>query len=263
MFTAPHPVIEERSNAVDMDPANDIASWFNPNAALSTVSLGRAGTCHVIDQALLEPDRLVDWVIARRDAFEVVDFNAYPGIHLASPEGLANALQAVFQRYLQRHFDAQRLLEMQSRFSMVTRQPEALRPIQWLCHSDKVNLDPGLSIQAALLYLFEDPALGGTSFYMPRAGAEKMDRLYRDASAMTAREFSDTHGIQPGFMDGDNEYFERIGTIEARWNRMIFYDASILHSGDIPHPQRLSTDPARGRLTYNGFFTSLRHAARG
>jgi len=48
--------------------------------------------------------------------------------------------------------------------------------------------------------------------------------------------------------------------IDAKWNRLIFYDGAMLHSGDIRLPERLSADPRRGRLTLNGFFTSRRHA---
>jgi Family of unknown function (DUF6445) len=33
----------------------------------------------------------------------------------------------------------------------------------------------------------------------------------------------------------------------------------MLHSSDIPSPNLLSTDPLRGRLTVNGFFTCRRN----
>jgi hypothetical protein len=46
----------------------------------------------------------------------------------------------------------------------------------------------------------------------------------------------------------------------AKWNRLIFYDGAMLHSGDIRRPEKLSADPRAGRLTLNGFFTSRRHA---
>lgn len=245
-----------------MDASAEIARWFNPRAEMSVVRLGDEGACHVIDHALLDPEGLVDWVAARRDDFRKMQSYVYPGIHLDPPPDLANALRAIFQRYVRQRFDARQLLDMQSRFSMVTLQPDALLPIQWLCHSDKDIRDPSVSIQASLLYLYDDPALGGTSFYRPRLSHEKIAALFRDAATLSARDFTDRYGIEPGFMGGDNDYFERIGQVEARWNRLIFYDANILHSGDIPHPQRLSADPATGRLTYNGFFTSLRHAVR-
>ncbi len=36
------------------------------------------------------------------------------------------------------------------------------------------------------------------------------------------------------------------------------YDGAMLHSGDILSPEKLASDPATGRLTLNGFFTSRR-----
>jgi hypothetical protein len=38
-------------------------------------------------------------------------------------------------------------------------------------------------------------------------------------------------------------------------------DGALLHTGDILAPERLSNDPATGRLTFNGFFTCRRNAA--
>ncbi|GAH33624.1 unnamed protein product, partial [marine sediment metagenome] len=55
-------------------------------------------------------------------------------------------------------------------------------------------------------------------------------------------------------------WFVHIGRVAAKWNRIVFYDGSMLHSGDIFAPDRLSADPLRGRLTLNGFFTSRRNA---
>jgi len=50
-------------------------------------------------------------------------------------------------------------------------------------------------------------------------------------------------------------------SIPAKWNRLIFYDGGVLHSGDITAPQKLSNDPVAGRLTLNGFFTCRRNVA--
>ncbi len=61
-------------------------------------------------------------------------------------------------------------------------------------------------------------------------------------------------------MIGDNGCFTRTGRVPARWNRMIFYDGGLLHSGDIVTPERLTSDPATGRLSFNGFFMARRNA---
>jgi hypothetical protein len=53
-----------------------------------------------------------------------------------------------------------------------------------------------------------------------------------------------------------------VGTVPGQWNRIIFYDGYVLHSGDILAPERLSADPSAGRLTLNAFFSSRRNLAR-
>ncbi|MEO7432656.1 MAG: DUF6445 family protein [Dokdonella sp.] len=80
--------------------------------------------------------------------------------------------------------------------------------------------------------------------------------IVEDALRCAAR-----HGIAAGYMTGSNRWFNQTASVPARWNRMIFYDGAVLHSGDIGAPEKLDGDPGRGRLTLNGFFVSRRHAA--
>jgi hypothetical protein len=117
-----------------------------------------------------------------------------------------------------------------------------------------------LTIAASVLYLFHDPALGGTSFYRPRRPGPVIDRLVADSLTLEASDFAARHGVQRGYMTDGNQHFERVATVPAAWNRLIFYDGEIFHSGDIAQPLLMSSDPARGRLTLNGFFTCRRVA---
>lgn len=112
-----------------------------------------------------------------------------------------------------------------------------------------------------MLYLFRDTTLGATSFYAPSRPRDEIARLLDDSAKLSNAAFTERYGIEPGYIATSNAYFERVGGVEPRFNRLIFYDGSVLHSGDIRSPQKLSDDPARGRLTFNGFFVSRRHAA--
>lgn len=143
---------------------------------------------------------------------------------------------------------------------MVTVAPRALRPYQWLCHSDNFALAPTQSIQACVLYLFKDAGLGGTSFYEPTHSLAETTKLFADSARLDSEAFTQRYGIQPGYMRGSNTYFTHMGSVSARWNRLIFYDGSVLHSGDINASEVLSNDPGKGRLTLNGFFTCRRNA---
>jgi hypothetical protein len=104
-------------------------------------------------------------------------------------------------------------------------------------------------------YLFQDPALGGTSFYRSLQSEADTDRMIEDAGRMSGTEFSARYGLEPAYLSGSNRYFERVARIPAAWNRMLFYNGDLFHSGDVTAPERLSGDPRTGRLTLNGFFT--------
>jgi hypothetical protein len=234
---------------------------FNPHPQIERVALDNGAFVYVVDDALLEPERYVEWAAVNADAFRPVDFNAYPGTYVLLPDLIDEALRHYFTVHMRGRFDARRLEQMHCRLSMVTLPPDALRPYQWLCHSDRYDLDAARSIQASVLYLFKDASLGGTSFYVPAKSADETRQLFRDSAELSGEAFAQRYGIQPGYMHASNAYFTRIGSVPARWNRLIFYDGSLLHSGSIDAPEKLSGDPRTGRLTFNGFFICRRNAA--
>jgi Family of unknown function (DUF6445) len=243
------------------NPAMTQIEVFNPDARLEVMQFGAGRFCLVIDDALTDPGQLATFAVGQRSAFRAVDFNAYPGNYLAAPTAIADGLNSFFNERLRRRFDARRTLHAHCRLSMVTLAPQLLRPYQWLCHRDSEGIDSGQCIQACVLYLFQDESLGGTSFYEPARPAAEIAALFGDATRLSAEQFAQRYGIQPGYMHESNTYFTRMASVPARWNRLIFYDGSMLHSGDIIHPEKLSDDPASGRLTLNGFFTCKRNAA--
>jgi hypothetical protein len=232
---------------------------FNPDATLQAVVFDERRSCLVIDDALLEPERLVAHAAAHAADLRPVDFSVYPGVYLMAPAELAAALAELFRRRLRARFDARRCERLHCRLSMITLQPAMLRPYHWLCHVDDAELDASReSMPASVLYLFRDERLGGTSFYAPRRTADVTAALFKDARQLSAPAFTERYGIEPGYMHGDNDYFECIGRIPAKWNRLIFYDGGIAHSAAVAEPDRLSPDPTVGRLTLNGFFTCRR-----
>jgi hypothetical protein len=59
-------------------------------------------------------------------------------------------------------------------------------------------------------------------------------------------------------MTESNRYFEVIGRVPAKWNRALFYDGGIFHSGDIDGSSATGYHSGIGRLTINAFFKSRR-----
>lgn len=233
---------------------------FNPNPRIETLPITGHHACHVIDDVLLDPDALVDMAVRERARFSPPQKNAYPGIELRMPDVFSGRLDDFFRTHLRARLGARRTLYMYSRLSLVTLPPSALRPWQCICHYDRLVTAPEQVALASVLYLFRDPALGGTSFYMPRRSRQETAALLADSTRLPMAEFSRRHGVPQAYLDGSNDWFERVLQVPARWNRMIFYDGGLFHSGDIGAPERLSDDPIRGRLSLNGFFTCSRSA---
>ncbi|HEY0503247.1 MAG TPA: DUF6445 family protein [Lysobacter sp.] len=234
---------------------------FNPRPRIQAVPITPQHACYVIDDALLEPERWVDYAVAHAADFEESPHNAYPGPELRMPDAISAQLDAYFAFHVRRLLGARRTLRMYSRLSIATRSPESLQPRQWLCHIDRLEMEPGQSIAASVLYLFRDAALGGTSFYLPKRPLAEVAQLVQDSAAMDGTAFAAKYGVQPGYMTASNDWFHKAVTIPARWNRLIFYPGTVFHCAQMSSPERLTADPRTGRLTLNGFFLCRRALA--
>ncbi len=127
-----------------------------------------------------------------------------------------------------------------------------------MCHTDPTP-DPSRTPYAALLYLFENEELGGTSFFNY---SEKYE-LLKEVEAMESEEPDKAQDLllenfptfrkNACYMTESNEIAELLCTIPARFNRMIFYSGQIPHSASITAPELLSKDILKGRLTLNVF----------
>jgi hypothetical protein len=233
---------------------------FNPNPQIQLHQIDANNYCLVIDDALLHPERLQQLAIENFEQFQQAPYNAYPGLQLGMPGEVSDPLDDFFMAYIRSALGARRTLHMHARLAMVTTPVSELQPRQVICHRDSQALIAGNCMAASVLYLFDDVSLGGTSFYKPKQDAAATDLLVHDSSTLSMAEFSAKHGIAQGYCGESNAYFERIATIPAKFNRMIFYDGSLFHSGAIAAPEKMLKDPKIGRLTLNGFFTCRKKA---
>ena len=234
---------------------------FNPHLQVQTLELAQGIEVHVIDNVLAEPRRWVAMAAEHRVAFQRLPHNAYPGVELHLPDGITAQLQQCFDRLIRSRLDARRCLEAYTRLALVTDAPAQLQPRQWICHRDRLQARPGESVAASVLYLFEDPSLGGTRFFHALRPESETARLIHDSGQLAPEAFTERYGFAPGYLRDSGKWFETVGTVTPRFNRLIFYDGMQFHCSDIPHPERLSADPAHGRLTLNGFFTCRRRAS--
>ena len=234
---------------------------FNANLRVETAQLDNGSHCYVVDDALAEPEAAVRYAAERRQQFVPGERGGYPGLTLALPQSLAPAILTFFATHMRPRFDARRLMHGMCRYSMVTLPSNELLPTQMICHRDEPVGSDQYSVSAAVLYLFHEEGLGGTSFYETTRSPAESARLFSDSRSMSSADFAAKYGIPRTYLTGSNDHFRRVGTIAAKWNRMVFYDASFLHSGDILMPERMNSDPETGRLTLNFFYSSRRHLA--
>ena len=85
--------------------------------------------------------------------------------------------------------------------------------------------------------------------------------MLADAAALDPPVFRTKYGLPGGYMTASNAWFEKVLTVPARFNRLIVYEGTLFHSGEIAHPELLDADPRRGRLSLNGFFICTRSLA--
>ncbi|KLE32283.1 DUF6445 family protein [Aurantiacibacter gangjinensis] len=176
---------------------------------------------------------------------------AYPGIRSwIEPTYLERRRELMMQAMVHVFGFQQGVSCEASTFSLVTKAPEDLSPIQRIPHYDHSE---GQLI--AVMHYLLGPETGGTAFYRhKRTGFETITPEREAAYDAGLQADEATYGIPPAaYFHGDDERYELIGEIEARPDRLILYRGRLLHSGVIPDPAALTGDPASGRLTINMF----------
>jgi len=175
----------------------------------------------------------------------------YPGHRAPAPRQYLSERRGRLNSVLSERFGMHagaRLIECS--YSLITTPPHELTPIQRLPHFDTTERG-----WIALLHYLCPPEQGGTSFYRHRAtGFEAITEARRSAYDDALHAEMREHGLPPArYFSGSTDQFERIGGVEACFNRMAIYRGRNLHSGDIRQPETAVFDPARARLTINSF----------
>jgi hypothetical protein len=234
---------------------------INPKLEIQASRVTDDRTCVVIDDFLLNPQQVVDYACEHRGEFIMLE-RAYPGLVFPVENELLREMNRFIQREMSRLFPFCRGgINFHTQFSLATLQPEEFTWIQRLCHTDP-RLAPDRVNFAALLYLFDNPDMGGTGFYrwIDPDFWEEMAALQRedpDAGLDLLQEKFQMFRDQPCYMSESNEAAELLDRVPARFNRMVFYSGDLPHNASITHPELLSSDPAEGRLTLNCFVSAL------
>lgn len=234
---------------------------INPDATLSRVRLHDGRDCLVVDNFLLHPEAVRQYAAEHRESFAMLAHNRFPG-----PEVVLSAQHLVgflgwWRRVARSVLGLSRIVhQCHARMSIVTLAPEQLSLRQRLCHRDGSPEEMrGNILYAGVLYLFHDDQLGGTAFY------RNIDPEWRSVVALAERigepAVSGRYPFfsrPPGYLTDGCEFFECTNVVPPKFNRVIFYPGDIFHSGYITHPEYLSDDPLKGRLTINFFLDTVK-----
>lgn len=181
--------------------------------------------------------------------------NYYPGVRRVFKAGdeaanaYADKLCEDAGQFIAGAFNVDSFTLLEASFSMVTTLPGELSPAQRAPHFDSPN-----PRHLALLHYLRTPEGSGTAFYRQRStGIERVTEANLSRFISTAQREASLLGNNSGYINGSNEFFEEIGSVEAVPDRLVIYQGSLLHSGIIPSAMSFSTDPRQGRLTANLF----------
>ncbi|MEM8815311.1 MAG: DUF6445 family protein [Pseudomonadota bacterium] len=218
-----------------------------------TIGAERQTLC-VVEDFVSDANVLRD--VAVRGVRPAPDSGLYPGVRAPAPAAYQAVLMATLSQLAREVFDIDTPARptLESYCSMVATPPRKLLPAQRIPHFDM----PKQSDLAVMHYLC-DERHGGTSFYRHRSsGYEYIDEQRMPGYFKTLEDEAATQGLPepPAYICGDTALFERVHSVAARWNRLLVYRTSSLHSGDIRPDYDFDMNPMTGRFTIASFWRS-------
>lgn len=229
---------------------------FNPRPQVQVLSFPGGGACLVIDEALADPG---GWrALAGRHAAEFgpgpPGFG--PARRLPLPGAIATQAEVFFSAHARERLGMRRTRDAWATLSLLDAPPEALPPRYWIPR--RLPSPPGEGRIACTVFLSSEPVLGGLALFRPRRPEAEMARLEQDVAALPPADLARRYGLEAGYPAAGNAWLEKAGRVEPRYNRMVLFDAGQFHAEDVLAPERLSGDPARGRLTLDVVFACRR-----
>lgn len=235
--------------------------WINPQASLRREQISENEFCVIVDDFLKDPDVLVEFASRHPGDFSHPNIG-YPGVQLRVNDDAMKDIFRFVRSQMSKQFGFMRgQIGIRSLLSLVTLPPDQLSFMQRICHIDH-DAGPGRAKYAAVLYLFNDERLGGTSFYRWKdeqlvwKGREIL-RSDQDKGEEFLKQHFATFREPPRYITESNDVAELLYTVPPRFNRFVFYSGDVPHSAAITAPELLSDDFGKGRLTLNLFFSVL------
>jgi hypothetical protein len=227
---------------------------LSKNPTIKTVVVGEERQpVIIVDNIMEDAQSLVDYAAAEVQ-FAHDRHTYYPGIRAPLPEQYVKSLRAAMPALTANVFELSSTEPEDvfcQFFSLCTVLPEYLEVPQRFPHAD--TYEPN---QLAILHYLCNPPHGGTSFYRHReTGYESISEDRGNRYLELIRRHIQNNGPPPAeYINGDNDLYEQIESIDAKFDRLIIYRSKVLHSANIDPNISVSADPRAGRLTATAFF---------
>jgi hypothetical protein len=227
---------------------------INISPDLQVVNIGEHQAL-IIDDFLQSPDAMLE--IARQSPFEhypaYAEHKGYPGIRAQAPGDYSNSITTFLEPLIKAHFDIPESLALRKSicaFSLTTMPAEELGPLQRTPHFDASSPHH----MAVLLYLC-DGKHGGTGFYRHHAtGLQQITEATREHYLDVYYQEINSRLPAQRYFDDSNEHFTFLGMIPAKFNRLVIYRGSLLHTACVNPSLSIDARPDYGRLTVNTFY---------
>lgn len=214
----------------------------------------------IIDNALAEPEALVQFAHRTRGAFRASPEGSAPGLELRMADSFSTKFEEFFRQHLRRNFDARRTLECVSRLALHTRPPHTLPPSQWLPQRIGTTLHREQTVVVAQLFLSTNEKLGGTSFFFPKRTVRETFNVINDSYSLDSPAFEAKYRLRADDARESNDLFHLAQTIPAKFNRMVVFDGAMFHAPQITSDTPLTNNATDGRLTFDAYLTCKRHS---
>lgn len=222
----------------------------NPDMRVQRLAIGREGApLLVVDNLAGNPEDLVELAATKMFA---TTHPFYPGMRAKAPLTYQRFILETLRPDIDMAFGVADLTLRFSEcsFSLVMTPPEKLVYLQRIPHVDSY-----LNDELAMIHYLFHANHGGTAFYRHRAtGYEYVDEGRRlDYLSHIDFEQAGPNSPPAAYIDGDTPLYERVGSQDGVFNRLLMYRRTSLHSPCIGSAFVPDQNPRTGRLSINGF----------
>lgn len=237
----------------DTHAINDFFA-INNSPTLEYLTVGKHKII-IIDNFLAHPNHLVHQA-AQSHFTPYPGYEArkgYPGIRAIAPSEYSYNITRFLEPIIKQEYCVPAHLDIRKSvcaFSLLTMKPEDLGPLQRTPH-----FDASTPYHTAVLMYLCDERHGGTAFYCHTTTG--LDQI----TASTREHYLDIYYAEinrkrpaPGYVKESTELYRKIGMVQAKFNRLVIYQGSLLHAPYIDTEISIDSNPTTGRLTLNTFY---------